>query len=98
MNFAAIHPSSLSDATKKEGDWGREGSKSTLLDVYRDFGDTVRSLLEMADEKDVKAWTLLDMERIPRWFNGRVALLGDAAHPFLPRESSVHCFDASYLE
>ena len=26
------------------------------------------------------------MERIPRWVKGKVALMGDAAHPFLPRE------------
>lgn len=84
MNFVAIHPSILSSA--KEDDWSREASKSTLLGVYSDFGPTVRSLLEMADEGNLKVWTLLDMERIPRWVNGRVALLGDAAHPFLPRK------------
>lgn len=84
MNFVAIHPSALSST--KEDDWSREASKSTLLSVYSDFGPIVRALLEIADESSLKVWTLLDMERIPRWVNGRVALLGDAAHPFLPRK------------
>jgi hypothetical protein len=43
-------------------------------------------MLAMVDETTLKAWTLLDMNRIPRWVNGRLALLGDAAHPFLPRK------------
>lgn len=40
----------------------------------------------MVDTASLKVWTLLDMDRIPRWFKGKVVLLGDAAHPFLPRE------------
>ena len=43
-------------------------------------------MLAMVDETALKVWTLLDMNRIPRWVNGRLALLGDAAHPFLPRK------------
>lgn len=85
MNFVAIHPSELSVA-KSEDDWSRDGNKHTLTSVYSEFGPSVGSLLEMADESSVKVWTLLDMDRIPRWYKGHAALLGDAAHPFLPRE------------
>ncbi|MBE3046350.1 hypothetical protein IMZ48_28220 [Candidatus Bathyarchaeota archaeon] len=45
----------------------------------------VRTLLEMADPSSLKVWSLLDMDRIPTWFKGKLVLLGDAAHPFLPR-------------
>ena len=33
--------------------------------------------------KNWKAWVLCDREPIERWIDGRVALLGDAAHPML---------------
>src|SRR5207248_8033260 len=29
-------------------------------------------------------WGLYDREPLPRWTNGRLTLLGDAAHPMLP--------------
>lgn len=104
MNFVGIHPSELSLSTNHDGrlipialevfpakcyiGWNSGGSKQVLLDVYRDFGPTVASLLGLVDEKDLKVWTLLDMAQLPTWVNGKAALLGDAAHPFLPREST----------
>jgi 2-polyprenyl-6-methoxyphenol hydroxylase-like FAD-dependent oxidoreductase len=54
--------------------------------VFGGFGTTVRALLEMVDINALKVWTLLDMDRIPTWHKGRLALLGDAAHPFLPHQ------------
>ncbi|KAH6844537.1 hypothetical protein B0I37DRAFT_398203 [Chaetomium sp. MPI-CAGE-AT-0009] len=84
MNFVGIHPSELS-ASKGEG-WSRGVSKEVLIDVFGGFGTTVRALLEMADVNALKVWTLLDMDRIPTWYKGRLALLGDAAHPFLPHQ------------
>lgn len=55
--------------------------------MYKGFEQRVRSLLELVDASELKVWTLLDMERIPAWHKERLVLLGDAAHPFLPRES-----------
>jgi 2-polyprenyl-6-methoxyphenol hydroxylase-like FAD-dependent oxidoreductase len=43
-------------------------------------------MIEMADPAELKVWQLLDMGKLPTWTNGRLALLGDAAHPFTPRE------------
>jgi 2-polyprenyl-6-methoxyphenol hydroxylase-like FAD-dependent oxidoreductase len=65
--------------------WSRSGSKSTLIKLYANFGPIVQALLDMADESSVKVWTLLDMDKIPRWSKGKLVLLGDAVHPFLPR-------------
>ncbi|KAM5345119.1 hypothetical protein ACJ41O_010981 [Fusarium nematophilum] len=84
MNFVGIHPS-----------WGRGGSKELLLEIYKDFEPKVLSLLGLVESSELKVWTLLDMERIPSWFKGRLALLGDAAHPFLPRGIAIE--DAASL-
>lgn len=103
MNFVAIHPAELSGARGEGGwplllrgeeclltgyaDWDSGTSKETLLETYKEFGPVVRALLDMTDVGSLKVWSLLDMGRIPTWYKGRVVLLGDAAHPFLPRES-----------
>lgn len=66
--------------------WNRSTTKEVLLDVFSGFGGTVRALLGMVDAEldGLRVWTLLDMDRIPSWHKGRLALMGDAAHPFLP--------------
>ncbi|CAI6096745.1 unnamed protein product [Clonostachys chloroleuca] len=88
MNFVGIHPSSLSE-TKREDGWDNGASKEALLKVYKEFGPQVQALLKLANASSLKIWTLLDMDRIPRWFKGKLALLGDAAHPFLPRSVAI---------
>lgn len=36
---------------------------------------------------EVKRWPLLYRPPIRKWYKGRMVLVGDAAHPMLPRES-----------
>ncbi|RYC79781.1 hypothetical protein BFJ63_vAg17338 [Fusarium oxysporum f. sp. narcissi] len=64
--------------------FNHRGSKQNLLDIYANFCPTVQTLLDLVDESSLKLWTLLDMDRIPAWVKNKVALLGDAVHPFLP--------------
>ncbi|KAL5603719.1 hypothetical protein FOVSG1_006469 [Fusarium oxysporum f. sp. vasinfectum] len=86
MNLVAMHPSELS---KSQGEgksfcFNHSGSKQNLLDIYANFCPSVQTLLDLVDESSLKLWTLVDMDRIPTWVKGKIALLGDAAHPFLP--------------
>ncbi|CAK7207214.1 hypothetical protein SEUCBS139899_010023 [Sporothrix eucalyptigena] len=85
LNFVAIHPSELSAATGGGG-WSETGSKASLQDMYRDFGPVVCDLLGLVDSSELKLWTLLDMAPMPSWVKSKMALLGDAAHPFLPHQ------------
>jgi 2-polyprenyl-6-methoxyphenol hydroxylase-like FAD-dependent oxidoreductase len=57
-----------------------------LLKVYENFDPALVNLLGKADASSLKVWELLDMEVLPSWTKERLALLGDAAHPFLPRK------------
>lgn len=57
-----------------------------LLKVYENFDPALVNLLGKADASSLKVWELLDMEVLPSWTQDRLALLGDAAHPFLPRK------------
>ena len=83
LNFVNIHPESESEAN---GEWNTAGSLQKMLQIYKSFDSDVLALLEKADPATLKTWKLLDMPVIPTWINGRLALLGDAAHPFLPHQ------------
>jgi salicylate hydroxylase len=53
-----------------------------LLPGFRGWHRCVRGLIGLAGPMDRQA--LYDRPAIPRWHRGRVALIGDAAHPMLP--------------
>lgn len=84
LNFVCIHPESESEAG--EDAWNTRGNYERLLQVYEGFDPALLALLGKADVDGLKVWKLLDMEVLPTWVNERLALLGDAAHPFLPHQ------------
>ncbi|KAK7510167.1 FAD binding domain-containing protein [Phyllosticta citriasiana] len=64
-------------------------AKEAMLVAFGNLHSGFRRLLELApdgseSESGVKPWPLLDMAPLPTWVNGRAALIGDAAHPFMP--------------
>ena len=58
--------------------------KGLLLDIFKDFDSRLLAMLEKADSKSLRIYPLNDMDPLPTFVRGRLALLGDAAHPFLP--------------
>ncbi|KAM3065714.1 hypothetical protein ACMFMG_011417 [Clarireedia jacksonii] len=85
LNFVCVHPEADTADESGEG-WDQTSSLEKLLHVYRSFSPEVLKLLSKADPLTIKTWKLLDMKVIPSWTNGRLTLLGDAAHPFLPHQ------------
>jgi len=84
LNFVCIHPETESQGGA-DG-WNKSASLEQMLKVYQSFGPAVLALLRLADPETLKVWKLLDMDVLPSWTKGRLALLGDAAHPFLPHQ------------
>lgn len=76
--------------------WNSSGNKEKLLRSFEGFAPQVLRMLEKAPEDHVAVWDLVDMDVLPTWINGRVALLGDAAHPFLPCELCWSCVMRTY--
>lgn len=81
LNFGCFHPESESEASD---DWNTHGKKEKLLELFEDWGESFRALLQLVDSNSLHIYRLWDMMEIPNWAEGRLALLGDAAHPFLP--------------
>lgn len=58
-----------------------------IIKVFKGFQPALLALIRKVDPATVKVWQLMDMETLPTWTVGKLALLGDAAHPFTPRKS-----------
>jgi len=63
-------------------DWSTEIPQSWVLDVAKEFCEPLRRLLEAPPQW--KKWALYELAPLSFWHSGRIALLGDAAHPTLP--------------
>jgi 3-hydroxybenzoate 6-monooxygenase len=63
--------------------------RAELGHTYRDAHPTMRALLAMMDLS--RRWPIGDRDPIRHWCKGRVALLGDAAHPALQSFAQGAC-------
>jgi 2-polyprenyl-6-methoxyphenol hydroxylase-like FAD-dependent oxidoreductase len=70
-------------------DWTRAGSLDDFIGPFADWHFDwldVPALIRAADT--VLEFPMVDQDPLPRWSFGRVSLLGDAAHPMVPRGSN----------
>jgi 2-polyprenyl-6-methoxyphenol hydroxylase-like FAD-dependent oxidoreductase len=70
-------------------DWNRRGLlsdfESAFADWHFDWLD-IPDMLRATDE--ILEYPMTDQDPLPRWTFGRITLLGDAAHPMVPRGSN----------
>ena len=62
--------------------WNRMGKADAFAADFAEFHPIIRRMVELAG--DTPLWALHDRAPLPHWHEGRVVLLGDAAHPTLP--------------
>lgn len=62
--------------------WRIIGDRDQARAHFDGWHPMVTTLIERAEA--LHRWALFDRAPLPRWHEGRVALLGDAAHPMLP--------------
>ncbi|NOD78095.1 MULTISPECIES: FAD-dependent monooxygenase [unclassified Ruegeria] len=85
MNIVAIEERS---DWHEEG-WRLEGDPVDLRARFADFSGEVGDIL--AQVQNVNIWALFLRPVAEKWQNGRLALLGDAAHPTLPFMAQGAC-------
>jgi salicylate hydroxylase len=78
LNFVGFLPSDH----EAEESWSGHGDAKALAAAFAGWDSRVEELL--AQVENPFWWGLFDREPLARWTNGRLALLGDAAHPMLP--------------
>ncbi|KFY62264.1 hypothetical protein V497_02473 [Pseudogymnoascus sp. VKM F-4516 (FW-969)] len=81
-NFVAIFSSD--DEIKNVEDYRTPLELSALLETYKGFHPSVLAVLKKA--RDIKQWPLLFRAPLPTWYQDKLVLLGDAAHPMLPHQ------------
>jgi salicylate hydroxylase len=78
INYVGFVPA---DEEMKES-WSAPGDPDVLRREFAGWDPRIGSLLSQVEA--TFRWALYDREPLPAWTRGRLALLGDAAHPMLP--------------
>jgi 5-methylphenazine-1-carboxylate 1-monooxygenase len=70
-------------------DWNRPGRLADFVGAFRDWRFDWLDVPAMIGAADmILEFPMVDQDPLPRWSFGRVSLLGDAAHPMVPRGSN----------
>jgi salicylate hydroxylase len=78
INYVGFVPT---DEKMKES-WSAPGDPDVLRQEFAGWDPRIQQLLD--EVRQTFRWALYDREPLPVWTNGRLSLLGDAAHPMLP--------------
>lgn len=79
----------LDTPQRSDRDWNREGSIEDIIGPFEDWHfDWLDVPAMMRAAHQVLEYPMVDQEPLSQWSFGRVTLLGDAAHPMVPRGSN----------
>jgi 5-methylphenazine-1-carboxylate 1-monooxygenase len=79
----------LATPKHEQRDWNRRGRLADFIGAYEDWRFDwldVPAFIRAADS--ILEFPMIDQDPLPWWTQGRVSLLGDAAHPMVPRGSN----------
>ncbi len=77
--------------------WRNIGDRAQALSDFAGWAPTLTEILEKAEA--VFCWSLFDRAPLDTWTNGKITLLGDAAHPMLPSmaQGAVQAMEDAYV-
>jgi salicylate hydroxylase len=82
LNYVGFVPS----GTSVRESWSASGDPAALAAHFADWDPVIGRVIAAISERGGSGfqWGMYDRAPLPRWSSGRLALLGDAAHPMLP--------------
>ncbi|MTB52362.1 FAD-dependent monooxygenase [Lewinella sp. W8] len=63
----------------------------SLMKLFGGFSPVVREIIGHTEAAQIHQATLHDLKRLPRWFDNKICLLGDAAHATTPNMGQGAC-------
>ncbi|KAJ5246005.1 hypothetical protein N7468_000988 [Penicillium chermesinum] len=84
LNCAGIYPPGPEEDAGGDASWHHAASKDHLVKTFAGFGEDLLEMCRMAE--DVKLWSLASRDPASTFVKGKLALIGDAAHPMLPHQ------------
>jgi salicylate hydroxylase len=82
INYVGFVPDGEQGGEHTRESWSAVGDPVALARAFAGFAPLVEAII--AQVTSTFWWGLYDREPLPAWTRGRLALLGDAAHPMLP--------------
>lgn len=64
--------------------WSVRSDPAEVLAEFSEWSDDVREMIAATPGDNLYKWALFDRDPLTTWTNGRITLLGDAAHAMLP--------------
>lgn len=78
------------NAPPGQGD-GPTGRKSEVFDLFRGWHEPIEALIKATDESAILHNDIYDRKPLQHWSEGRITLLGDAAHAMTPNMGQGAC-------
>lgn len=77
--------------TESGGKGSPDGHKADVLRLYKDWPEAVVRIIEATPDEAILRNDIIDLKPIKQWSQGRVVLLGDAAHATTPNMGQGAC-------
>lgn len=84
LNVVCIHPAHQSNTKRSDETYNKGVSRETLLEIFHEFSPKLLKIFEKCERDTLKVYPLFDALTMPTFIKDRLALIGDAAHPFTP--------------
>ena len=94
LNIVAFVSKSQAELDGLKESWSSYAPRSDLEKEYQGWDETVTKTIRCMPDNPAK-WKLNDRELLSQWtyLNGKVVLLGDAAHAMLPHQGAFICLE-----